>query len=68
MLRVGRRSAQSKETAYARPRMRARALSPPQALPGLLLAQGFYYQGVSMNATLKGNVFFNGPRAGINVR
>jgi len=39
-----------------------------QALPGLLLAQGFYYQGVSMNATLKGNVFFNGPRAGINVR
>ena len=48
--------------------MRARALSPPQALPGLLLAQGFYYQGVSMNATLKGNVFFNGPRAGINVR
>jgi hypothetical protein len=36
---------------------------------GLYVKQtGFYYQGVSMNATISGNVFFNGPRAGINVR
>jgi hypothetical protein len=27
---------------------------------------GFYYQGVSASATLAGNVFFNGPRAGIS--
>ena len=45
-----------------------RATAHHQALPGLLLAQGFYYQAVSMNASLEGNVFFNGPRAGINVR
>ena len=36
---------------------------------GLYVKQtGFYYQGVSMNSTISGNVFFNGPRAGINVR
>ena len=35
---------------------------------GLYVKQtGFYYQGVSMNATISGNVFFNGPRAGINI-
>ena len=35
---------------------------------GLYVKQsGFYYQGVSANATVRENVFFNGPRAGINV-
>ena len=28
---------------------------------------GFYYAGVSANATLIRNIFFNGPRAGINI-
>jgi hypothetical protein len=35
---------------------------------GLFVRQaGFYYQGLSANATVVENVFFNGPRAGINV-
>ena len=34
---------------------------------GLYVKQsGFYYQGVSMNTTISENIFFNGPRAGIN--
>ena len=28
---------------------------------------GFYYAAISANTTLIGNVFFNGPRAGINI-
>jgi hypothetical protein len=28
---------------------------------------GFYYHAMTANATVTGNVFFNGPRAGINV-
>jgi hypothetical protein len=35
---------------------------------GLFVRQaGFYYQGMTANATVDGNVFFNGPRAGINI-
>jgi hypothetical protein len=34
---------------------------------GLYVKQtGFYYQGITANASVTGNVFFNGPRAGIN--
>ena len=34
---------------------------------GLYVKQtGFFYQAISANTTLKGNVMFNGPRAGIN--
>ena len=67
LLRVGSRGAGRKRL-RKRGRGCARAPAHHQALPGLLLAQGFYYQAVSKNATLEGNVFFNGPRAGINVR
>ena len=35
---------------------------------GLYVKQtGFFYQGVSLNSTISQNVFFNGPRAGINI-
>lgn len=34
---------------------------------GLYVKQtGFYYQGISANTSLRENIFFNGPRAGIN--
>jgi len=34
---------------------------------GLYVKQtGFYYHGISKNATISSNVFFNGPRAGIS--
>lgn len=34
---------------------------------GIFVKQaGFYYQGMTANATVTSNVFFNGPRAGIN--
>jgi len=28
---------------------------------------GFYYHAMTANASVLGNVFFNGPRAGINI-
>ena len=35
---------------------------------GVFIKQtGFYYHAVTANATVTNNVFFNGPRAGINV-
>jgi hypothetical protein len=35
---------------------------------GIFVKQsGFYYQAMTANATVTGNVFFNGPRAGINI-
>ena len=35
---------------------------------GLYVKQtGFYYQGMTANASIVENVFFNGPRAGVNV-